>query len=169
MQKLFAIIILLAFSLNAQNKIITDEQTGNPMLMGYCTIGAFDDTNFSGWFDPEYEMYEPDIAALDIIKDKIEDVEITVIIGTWCSESKEEIPRFFRILDEINYPTDDITIIAVNRDKKTEGDEIKSLAVDFVPTFIFYKNDSELGRIIEVPDQSLELDMLEIITQTELE
>lgn len=167
MKKMFTIIILFTVSLNAQNKIITDEKTGNPMLIGYCTYKAFTDSNFSAWFDTEYIKYEPDSSVLHMIKEKIKDVDITLIIGTWCRETKEEVPRFYKILDAVNYPIDFVTIIAVDRDKKTEGDEISGLAVDFVPTFIFYRNDSELGRILEAPVQTMEEDILEILSQTD--
>jgi thiol-disulfide isomerase/thioredoxin len=167
MQKLFIMLFLFSFSLGAQNKIITDEKTDKPMLIGYCTYNVFSDTDFSAWFDAEYSKYKPDSSILIEIKEKIKNVDITLIIGTWCPETKEEVPRLYKILDEVNYPIDLITIIAVDRDKKTEGDEIYGLAVDFVPTFIFYRNDSELGRIIEVPVQTLEENMLEILSQTD--
>jgi hypothetical protein len=165
MNKLFIILFLFTFSLSAQNKKVTDDQTGKPMLIGYCTYDAFSDTNFSSWFDKEYLKYKPDSSTLIQIKDKINDVDIILVIGTWCSETKEELPRLYKILNEVDYPLDEITIIAVNRDKKTEGDEITQLAIDFIPTFIFYRKDSELGRIIEMPNQTLEEDMLEILSQ----
>ena len=82
------------------------------------------------------------------------------------------VPHLYKILDLINYPTNEITLIAVNEDKKTEGDEIKDLAIELVPTIIFYlpagnagRNDSELGRIVEMPGKSLEEDMFLVISR----
>jgi hypothetical protein len=38
-----------------------------------------------------------------------------------------------------------------------------ALGIERVPTFIFYKNNSEAGRIIEVPVTSLEQDTRDIL------
>ena len=54
-------------------------------------------------------------------------------------------------------------LIAVNEDKKTEEDEIDTLNIKLVPSFIFYRDGSELGRIVESPEKSLEVDVLGIL------
>ncbi len=146
------------------NKIILDSNS-EPMLIGYCTREAFSDSIFASWFNPEYESYYPDSSTVELLKEKMDDIEITLVIGTWCDDSKMHVPHLYKILDMINYPTEEITLIAVNEDKKTEGDEIEGLAIEFVPAIIFYKNNSELGRIVEAPNQSIEEDMLGIVTQ----
>jgi hypothetical protein len=46
----------------------------------------------------------------------------------------------------------------------TGDDEIDDLKIEFVPTFIFFKNDVEIGRIVEAPTESLEIDMVKILT-----
>ncbi|MDO8550477.1 MAG: thioredoxin family protein [Ignavibacteria bacterium] len=165
--KYFLLLVLL-FSINIlsqdKNKIIKDENS-EPMLIGYCTRDAFNDSSFAWWFDPEYENYEPDSSVIEILRDKMKDVEIILVMGSWCDDSRIHVPHLYKILDEINYPTEEITLIAVNEDKKTEGDEIEGLAIDLVPTIIFYRDNSELGRIVEMPNQSLEEDMVEIVSQ----
>jgi hypothetical protein len=45
--------------------------------------------------------------------------------------------------------------------------DFASLNIVRVPTFIFYKNNSEAGRIIEVPKTSLEQDMVNILSGNE--
>jgi len=40
----------------------------------------------------------------------------------------------------------------------------KDLNITNIPTFIFYKNGKEMHRIVESPMESLEKDMLKIIT-----
>jgi len=171
MKKVFLVAFFLILEINVfaqstegrKNKVIPDPETGEPMLIGYCTREAFSDTSFSWWFDPEYEMYKPDSLSLYILKDKIDSIDITIVMGTWCSDTREQVPRFYKILDELNYPTGEITLISVDTDKKTEGDEIEGLEIELSPTFIFYKDVSELGRIVETPEESFEKDMLEIL------
>ena len=147
------------------NKIIPDPETGEPMLIGYFTREALSDTNFFKWFNPEYESYIPDSSSIASLKDKMNKVDITIATGTWCSDSKEEIPHFFKLLDALDYPTDKITLIAVDHEKKTEGSEIDGLGIELSPTIIFYHDDSEVGRIVERPYESLEKDMLKILTE----
>jgi thiol-disulfide isomerase/thioredoxin len=158
-------IFLLSINIFSQgkNKIIEDENSG-PMLIGYCTRVVFNDSAFASWFNPEYENYEPDSATIEMLKENIDDVDITIVMGSWCSDSQLYVPEVYKILDEINYPSDDITLIAVNEDKKTDGDEREGLEIEFVPTIIFYKDGSELGRIVELPNESTEEDMLKIVT-----
>lgn len=42
-------------------------------------------------------------------------------------------------------------------------DEVDGLNINFVPTFIFYTNEIEVGRIIETPDVTLEIDFENIL------
>ena len=133
------------------------------MLIGYCTREAFSDTSFSEWWNTEYDSYEIDDTTVAELKSNFVDVEIKLVIGTWCSDSRREVPRFYKILDEIEYPSEIVNLIGVNRDKVGLADEVDGLEIHFVPTFIFYRNDEEIGRIVEMPYESLEKDMLEII------
>jgi len=145
------------------NKTIIDEESGKPMLIGYCTRDVFKDTSFSWWYNSEYEMYELEYSTLDKLEGKLNSLEITIVLGTWCSDSREQIPRFLKILDELNFLEEKMTLIAVDRDKKWEEGEIENLNITLVPSIIFYKNGEELGRIEELPKETLEKDFAEII------
>ncbi len=145
------------------NKIVKDTVSGMPMLIGLCSREAFKDTSFSWWWMSEYDLYNVDSTLLSKIKDGLQNVNIKLVMGTWCSDSRREVPRFFKILDAVNYPSDKVEIICVDEDKHTEGNEIAGLKIDLVPTIIFYKDANELGRIVESPQDTLEKDMLKIL------
>ena len=166
--KLFWIIAGIVFcaNLHAQkfNNIIIDEKTDKPMLMGYTTLEAFSDTSFSWWWNSEYNMYDVDSMNVAELKVKLEDVDIKIVMGTWCSDSRTEVPHFYKLLDEINYPEEKVTLINVNRDKQGLENEVEGLDINFVPTFIFYIAEEEIGRIIEMPYETLEKDMLELLS-----
>ena len=158
MKRQFNLILLFIFSLISfaqdYNTIITDDESEKAMLIGYSTREAFNDTNFSDWWNEEYDIYEVDVETTEEIKPGFEDLEIKLVMGTWCSDSRREVPRFFKILDEMEYPSENISLINVNREKVGLADEVDGLEIHFVPTFIFYRNNEEIGRIVEMPYES---------------
>lgn len=166
------IMIIFVFSaaiVSAQDecKLVKDEKSGKQMLIGVSTREAFKDTSFSWWFDSEYENYTIKKKELgEDLPSKLKDYQITIVMGTWCSDSRREVPRFFKILDELNYPSDSIRVINVDRDMKDIDGEVTGLSVKLVPTIIFYKEDKEEGRIIEVPVETLEKDITAIVHGT---
>ncbi|MGB8319100.1 MAG: thioredoxin family protein [Ignavibacteriaceae bacterium] len=149
---------------NKQNNIVKDSYSGMPMLIGKCSREAFKDTSFNWWWMSESNFYDVDSASLKEIKNDLKDVNIEIVMGTWCSDSRREVPRFFKILDAVNYPSNKVGIICVDEDKKTQSNELDGLKIELVPTIIFYKDGNELGRIIESPHDTLEKDMIKILT-----
>lgn len=166
--KQVTILLLLTLSVvKAQqyNNSTIDTVKNKKMLIGYCTREAFQDTAFKDWFDDQYNNYQPDYDVLDKLEGKLDDISITIVIGTWCSDSREQIPSFYKILDELNYSSENITLISVDRKKKGLSGEADKLNIELVPTIILYRNGIEIGRIIETPQESLEKDMLEILSK----
>ena len=167
MKSVFIFLFLVAVSLNAQekNKLITDEKSGKPMLIGLCDRSAFADTSFSWWFNSEYDIYNLDTATLASIAigNKLNDYSITVVMGSWCSDSRREVPRFYKILDSLKYDQKKLTLFCVDRNKKDSSGEPAKFNIESVPTFIFLKNGVEKGRIVESPKETLEKDMFKIL------
>lgn len=93
------------------------------------------------------------------------ELEITIVFGAWCGDSKEHLPHFYKIMkqsDFLSHAT--INLIGCNREKLAGGLNIQSLEIEFVPTFIFYIDGIEQGRIIEAPQTILEEDIYEIFS-----
>lgn len=162
---LFCLLAIYSVSIITQdfNTVITDEKSGKPMLIGYTTLEAFTDTSFSWWWNSEYNLYEVDTSFVVELETDLRDVQIEIILGTWCSDSRREVPRLFKILDAVHYPIGSVEIISVNRDKVGLNNEVDGLQIDFVPTIIFIRNNEELGRIVEMPYETLEKDIIAII------
>jgi thiol-disulfide isomerase/thioredoxin len=163
------LILLLISTLQAQdeNKIIIDKKSDKPMLVGYCNREAFQDTNFTWWFNSQYDIYDIDEETLSSIKNKIEEYNVMIVMGTWCSDSRREVPSFYKILDYLEVPEEKVTLISVDREMKSVGEEADNLSIEFVPTIIFYQegNGEEMGRIIETPIVTLEKDLQSIIEE----
>ena len=85
-------------------------------------------------------------------------------MGSWCGDSKRETPRFYKLLDETGFNQNDFELITVDRSKKTPDNLQEGVDIIRVPTFIFYKDGEEIGRYVEYPRETLEKDILKIIT-----
>lgn len=132
-------------------------------LLGPIELNQLKQPPYSEWFTTEYENYKPFIKTTDQLKDLLQDVEIKIFMGTWCSDSQMQVPAFFRILDAIDF-NGELSIIAVDEDKITPSGSASKNGITYVPTFIFYKNGEEINRIVESPIYFfLEDDMLAIL------
>lgn len=128
-------------------------------------------------WDAEFFDYEPDPDLIGRIAGLMQDVDITVLLGTWCSDSRREIPRLWKILEMIGYPADEVALYAVGSSRFTSempipsellewSDRIKKrYAVERVATIILYRNGEEIGRIVETPETTLEGDLLGILSK----
>jgi hypothetical protein len=100
---------------------------------------------------------------IDLIQKAGEGVQTIVFLGTWCSDSRHHVPRFLKVIDLAWPSLQRVTLIGVDRNKKSpEGTEVQ-YHIERVPTFIFLKNGEEIGRITENPQTTLEGDMLSIL------
>jgi len=144
------------------NNIVIDEMIDEEILLGYCDREGLSSDPFNIWFESEYDSYELNQEILDQIDtDLLSKIEIKIVLGTWCSDSQREVPRFYKIADYLSLTN--LSVIAVNRNKNADGTELNELNIDLVPTFIFYHDSKEIGRIIESPADSLEKDLLNIL------
>lgn len=148
-----------------RNKIIIEKENKS-VLIGRCDLKGLNKIpEFAEAITIQYLYYEPDTLVLKSLKPLLKDVKITLVMGTWCDDSKLHVPHFLKIIDKLNYKTTKVKMICVNHQKKTEGKEIDRLNIIRIPTFIFYRNGKELGRITENPKKDLETDILNILSQ----
>ena len=113
------------------------------------------------WFPKQYDAYHPDLNGFDSAN--LNQISIKIFMGTWCHDSKREVPRLYKILDELYYDYENFEIIGLTKDKKGYFQDYATFGVTNTPTIIFYRNDVEIGRIIEEPKGSLEDQMARII------
>lgn len=149
------------------NKKTHDKVHDKEILINICDRkGLTSFPEFKEMYDPLYASYEPDSKILTQSKTRFNDKTVKIVFGSWCSDSKVNVPHFFKILDALNVDEKKIILIAVDGNKKAEGDIIDSLNITLVPTFIIYdKKGVELGRITEGPKTTLEGDLLEILNK----
>ena len=145
------------------NQTVFNRQTKTKMLVGLSNRIGLQQDPFAVWFNKEYAAYAINKEAIQVIKNDSKNLSIKLFMGTWCGDSRREVPRIYQILDAADFDESRLTLINVDREKKSPDGEEIGLNIHHVPTLILYKNSSEIGRVIESPIQSLEEDMAAII------
>lgn len=126
-------------------------------------LGKISRADLSESWLTSYEQAPIDPPFIEMIRQAQESVEVVVFIGTWCSDSKREVPRFLRIADEVGMDQSRYMLYALDRKKSSPEGTEKAYAVERVPTFIFLRGGKEIGRIEESPRTTLEGDILTIL------
>ena len=147
------------------NKKYLDPKLEREVLIGCCNTDGLKDGDFGKHYNEQYSSYTPNSSTISKLSSLIkeEDYKITTVFADWCGDSKTQVPRFYKVLNEIDFPEKNIKLIAVDRSKTAQELDITDYDIVRVPTFIIYLDNKELGRIIETPKKSLEKDLLKII------
>lgn len=114
-------------------------------------------------FDLYAKRYKPDekvVAAFNAITDQI---QINVFMGTWCHDSKREIPAMFALMNAIDNANISASYTAIEYRRSGPKDIIEKNNIKRTPTFVILKNGKEIGRIIEESEKNLESHLLKII------
>jgi len=142
----------------------------NPMLVGTVRVADLRREPFSRWFDDGYQGYEARPAALAQIAAAVQadsTLAIEVFFGTWCGDSRRELPRLMRILDDAGLPASRVALYALSDNpgvfKMTPGGREHELFVHRTPTIALLRDGVELGRIVEKPATTVEEDLAAIL------
>ena len=102
-------------------------------------------------FKRNYDTYEVP-AGIDGLP---ADLEVKILFGTWCHDSEREVPRMLKLLAASGVKEENISLISLDIRKEEPRGRAKAFDVLFTPTFIFFLDGIELGRITERPTVSL--------------
>jgi len=147
------------------NKVYNDPKLDKEVLIGYCDMDGLTKGDFGVYFKEEYKLYEAEAIVIKKIKSIVSNghYEILTVFGDWCSDSQYQVPCFYKVLDDIDFPENMTKLIAVDRSKSAQDLDISEYDIQRVPTFIVYYKGQEIGRIIETPQKTLEKDLLDIL------
>lgn len=136
------------------------------MLLGKCTRERLQQNPYGEWFNKNYQDYQVDTFTAKKLKEKLSGEKFIIFMGTWCGDSKREVPRMFKLLDYCGVKADQIQLIMVDsRDsvyKQSPTHEERGLHIHRVPDLLLFEKNNELGRIVESPVVSIEKDLLAI-------
>lgn len=103
-----------------------------------------------------YQNYATEQQQVDALKAIRTPIKIVTLFGTWCHDSEREVPRMIKLIEQANNPNITHQLIAVNQKKQAA----EHYQLQYTPTFIIYKNEQEVGRIVERPVTTLAQDIV---------
>ena len=165
--------ILITLSLFLSSYLLSAQQlnrtfpraNGAIHILGQASLDRLQEDPFQEWYAKSYGAYEVDKKTIE--STQLPD-SVTIFMGTWCGDSKREVPRFIKILEHAEFNLDKLKIVCLNTGfqnyKQAPEREESGLNIHRVPTFIFHDEEqSEIGRIVEEPVTSLEKDFKEVM------
>ncbi len=136
-----------------------DPENGAVVFKGAVTLADLQKEPSFAWLATGMKAYTPQADAVQYLKTHLPGYELVVLMGTWCDDSQQQLPRLFKTLQAAGYPAEQVTMFGVDRAKEAKNVERRIYNVERVPTIILYKDHQEVGRIVEAPKTSIEGDL----------
>jgi hypothetical protein len=168
-----AFIIALAIPMNNEAQTIYNlevkDKNGNLLLLGKSTRERLQQAPYDSWFNTTYNDYLIDSATANQLKSMLKGKRFQIFMGTWCGDSRREVPRIYKLLDYCGIPASQIELINVDYHdsayKQSPTHEERGLQIHRVPNLLVYEKNKELGRVVESPVTTWEKDLLAILQQ----
>jgi len=141
---------------------------GNPMLLGTHPAEDLEKPPYGDWYNKNYTEYKTDSVTAGLLRPLVKDKTFELFMGTWCGDSKREIPRMLKILHYAGVTPAQLTLVMLDTHdsvyKQSPAHEEKGKDIHRVPELLVYDaHHREINRIIESPAVSLEKDLLHIV------
>lgn len=157
---------LVSHAQSGKQAILITTRSGSPMLLGPCDTSDLCREPFVSWFQTGFRQYQADSACCDSIKPYAGSHNIQLFFGTWCGDSRREVPRMLKVLIQAGFSPENISLVALgNADtlyKQSPAHEETGRNIIRVPTLIISKNGIETGRMVESPVETIERDLVNI-------
>lgn len=144
-----------------------DPENGQKVYRGIFSFKDLKKDSSFSWLQKGMDEYAPDPKAMKYLNEHLRSYDIRVFLGTWCSDSHEMIPKFYKVMQGIGFMPMDNLVIGMDRNKATRDRymaQVKNFRITRLPTIILINSAGmEAGRIVESVDKSIEEDMVKII------
>src|SRR5450756_704998 len=143
----------------------TVESQGTEIVVGKFTRSLLESDSSFSWYRRNYDAFTPDSASIAYLSNAAHNVHFIVIGGTWCGDTKRELPQFFKTVSLSDIPESNIELYGVDRSKKSNDGLTAQYGFTRVPTFILYSDGKEIGRIVESTKHGMKFDLAGLLKQ----
>lgn len=105
----------------------------------------------------------PDPEASQALASVDPGARVDVFLGTWCGDSRREVTRLWSALDQAGDLPFEIRYVGMDRAKEAPDGLADGADIEYVPTIIVYRDDSEVGRIVESAPEGIEVALLALL------
>ena len=161
MMKKYLIFIIFSFLLYSCAS--TKNRENEHYLYGkYTWIDWQKSAQWSDYTASEYQTSEFLISQIKEVS-KTRKYELLLFLGNWCGDSKTEVPKIMKIIEQAELDLARLELWGVDRDKtEPSGFAVKN-DIEKIPTLVILTDGKEIGRIVEFPKATWEQDILNIL------
>lgn len=155
-RSLFAVfisVLLLSCATSKQSakpnyQVFTDTN-GTKALKGIINKSLLvNDPSFQ-WFIENGKYGDATASAVAAFQKNGSKISLLVFCGTWCHDSQNLLPKFYKLIDKAGFPESKIVLVAVDKSKIAVQNLHVKYQLKTVPTFIVLVNGKEVGRVEE--------------------
>lgn len=166
-RRLFVVGLLLTAVAGAQRVAGSEPQSEKeaPVLLGEVTRETVE--SFApDWVEAEVNA-QPEAEAAQALAAVEPGAEVEVYFGSWCGDSRRELPRLWKALDQSGGDPAalpfKVRYVAIDRTKKEPAAEVAAGDVHYLPTFVVRRGGKEVGRIVETSPHGVEKDLCALL------
>jgi thiol-disulfide isomerase/thioredoxin len=154
LQRLFLVIFSMTMSLagfTQTDYVVSKDPKDSTVLVfkGILSDAVLQNESSFKWYKSGLDSYSPSPDHINLLLQSDSTLHFVVFGGTWCDDTQFILPRFMKWLLTAEFPNTSLTLLGVDRDKKTTGNLSAAFQITRVPTIIVFKNGNEVGRVVE--------------------
>ena len=145
----FALLSVQLIFAQTQVAEISRDAHGVKVVKGFLNKQELSTDTAFAWFPAAQKTFTPNASVVKKFAAGKDAVQILIFGGTWCEDTQMALPKFLATTDAAGFTPARITLIGVDRSKKTLFNLSEAFAIKNVPTFIVMKDGREVGRVVE--------------------
>jgi len=146
---LFTMFSCSSGSIPQQAKYTVLADTETVVMKGVLTRSILEKEKAFTWMTENRKYGSADAGAVKMFSQQKDLFTVLIFGGTWCHDTQNILPVFYRLVDKSGFPDSRITVVGVDRQKTAPHKWHTTWNITMVPTFIILQNGKEMGRVVE--------------------
>jgi len=160
---LWAALLIVAGCGSTDTYHVAVEPHGQKIVTGRLYRSTLESDSSFEWYRKNYASFTPDSASIVFLSTAAKEIHFVVFGGTWCGDTKRELPRFLKIASLAHIPDANMEMYGVDRSKESGDGLTEKYHIVSVPTFIVLSEGKEIGRIVEHSEEGIEFDLVYLL------